>query len=65
MVRAMTRHSVNGSGVSIPEQFFFKKNKHAKSADEQPGQANESHHTNNVCRFVEGYVLQLNPVTAP
>jgi len=42
-----------------------KENEHAKSADEPSGQANESHLTNDVCRFVEGYVLQLNPVTAP
>ena len=58
----MTRHSVNGSGVSIPEQ-----NEDTKSADEQSHSRadDESHITNDVCRFAVGYVLQLNPVTVP
>lgn len=58
MVRVITRHSVNGSGVSIPEQGGYQISRWAV------GQT-MIHLTKDICRYIVGYVLQLNPVTVP
>ena len=59
MVRVIPRHTVNGSGVSIPEQRGIP-NQHMSSRA-----YHDSHLTKDVCRYTVGYVLQLNPVTVP